>query len=95
MTTEAPSETAIGVAARCWTEPTTEHSEMDSAVALVFAGKVDEYHGIIEAAWGIIANAGGGDWSKESEDWQWAAKAWRDRYHAMLDADLARPKAGR
>lgn len=32
----------------------------------------------LERAWDIIANAGGGDWTKESEGWQKAAAEWRD-----------------
>lgn len=36
----------------------------------------------LELAWGIIANAHGGDWSKASPEWQEAATAWRDRYFA-------------
>jgi len=32
----------------------------------------------LELAWGIIANASGGDWSKESQEWQDAANRWRD-----------------
>lgn len=31
---------------------------------------------LVEFAWGIIANAGYGDWTKESQDWQWAADKW-------------------
>lgn len=31
---------------------------------------------LIEWAWGIIANAGGGDWTRESDDWQKAAHRW-------------------
>lgn len=38
----------------------------------------------LEWAWGIIANAGGGNWLKETSDWQEAARAWRDRYHMLL-----------
>lgn len=34
----------------------------------------------LEMAWGIIANAGGGDWQKESQEWQAAAAKWRDRF---------------
>jgi hypothetical protein len=33
----------------------------------------------LELAWGIIANAAGGDWTKESKEWQDAAARWRDR----------------
>lgn len=41
---------------------------------------------LIERAWGVIANAGGGDWSKENEVWNIAAKAWRALYHKRLDS---------
>lgn len=36
-------------------------------------------------AWGLIANAGEGDWSRESEEWNIAARKWRDQFHARLD----------
>jgi hypothetical protein len=35
----------------------------------------------LEWAGGIIANTGGGDWEKESHEWQEAATKWRDAYH--------------
>lgn len=38
----------------------------------------------LEWGWSIIANAGGGDWAKESKDWQEAAAKWRDQYHEIL-----------
>lgn len=41
----------------------------------------------LEAAWGIIANVSGGDWSLETPSWQAAAAAWRDR---VLPAIAAR-----
>ena len=34
----------------------------------------------MEAAWGIIANVSGGDWSKQSKEWQDAAARWRDEF---------------
>jgi hypothetical protein len=37
-----------------------------------------------ELAWGVIANAGGGDWKRETEEWQGATARWRDRYFARL-----------
>ena len=40
----------------------------------------------VEHAWGVIANAGGGDWQKESAVWRKAAMRWRDEdWHPMLD----------
>src|SRR4051812_31304096 len=38
----------------------------------------------LELAWGIIANAGGGDWSKESDEWVKTAVAWRERVMPQL-----------
>ena len=34
----------------------------------------------ILAAWGIIANAGGGNWDNESAEWRACAERWRERY---------------
>lgn len=38
----------------------------------------------LEAAWGIIANAHGGDWDKAGKEWHDAAIRWRDNYHDNL-----------
>ncbi len=40
---------------------------------------------MLEAAWGIIANAWGGDWAKADHEWQAAALRWRDAYHELLE----------
>jgi len=53
---------------------------------------LQEAEDLLEYAWGIIANAGGGDWTKESKDWQEAAARWRDRYHQQCIRDTR--KAG-
>lgn len=39
---------------------------------------------LLETAWGIIANGGEGDWSRESADWQKAAAKFRSDYFAYL-----------
>ena len=39
---------------------------------------------LLEAAWGIIANAW--DWNMDDrQDWRAAAKRWRDAYHETLN----------
>jgi hypothetical protein len=43
----------------------------------------------LEAAWGIIANAGGGDWTTQSAEWRDAATRWRDRVMPGLSARAA------
>lgn len=53
---------------------------------------------LLETAWGIICNARGGNWSCEPDDWQAAAAAFREEYHAALSDALtpgpALPDAG-
>ena len=39
-----------------------------------------------EMLWVVVANASGGDWTKQSADWQEAAARWRDNYFAVLKA---------
>ena len=41
----------------------------------------------IELAWGLIANAYGGDWNSAPKEWRKAAERWRDTYwHGPDDA---------
>ena len=86
MTTEAmPSERALQMAARCWCEPSTEHLVMSPELATVFAKRADGYIGLIESAWGIIANANNGNWDETPLEWRQAATAWREKWHLLLD----------
>jgi len=39
-----------------------------------------------EAAWGLIANAWGGNWDDADPEWRAAAIRWRDAYHESLEA---------
>jgi hypothetical protein len=48
--------------------------------------KVDKQRELLDGAWGLIANAGGGDWSKETGHWQRVAAAWRDKAFGTLPA---------
>lgn len=40
---------------------------------------------LLETAWGIISNAGGGDWDKETLEWYKAAVRFRTEYFKLLD----------
>ena len=42
---------------------------------------------MLEAAWGIIANAHGGDWDIASPEWKKAAEKWRDTYCKLQPAE--------
>lgn len=42
------------------------------------AEKLEE---MLHSAWGVIANAGAGNWELESQEWRAAAEVWRDKYH--------------
>lgn len=54
--------------------------------ATLAADPAGKHADLLEAAWGIIANAycGREGWSAAAPDWQEAAKQWRDEYHASL-----------
>lgn len=39
-----------------------------------------EYFEMLDSAWGLIANAGGGNWDLQTEEWRQAARRWRDKY---------------
>jgi len=47
---------------------------------------------LLELAWGLIANAFGGDWTKATPEWQGAAERWRDAYHQSIDEAKPKPK---
>ena len=46
--------------------------------------EVERLRELVEYAWTIIANAGEGNWERESSEWQEAAKLWRTQYHDYL-----------
>lgn len=46
-----------------------------------------------EMLWIVLANVSGGDWTKQSPEWQEAAARWRDYYFAALNALPAVPSA--
>lgn len=39
---------------------------------------------LLERAWGLIANAGGGNWETQDPAWIEAAKWWRDTWHTLM-----------
>lgn len=45
-----------------------------------------------EMLWIVLANVSGGDWDKQTKEWQQAAARWRDNFHAVaskLNAKVA------
>jgi len=40
---------------------------------------------LLMEAWGLIANASGGNWRLETEAWRRAAVRYRDKWHAHMD----------
>ena len=48
---------------------------------------------LIELAWGLIANAHGGDWQNASPKWRRAAERWRDLCFGKVPA-RRKPAAG-
>ena len=65
-------------------EMTSKVRETWEQEVTVLKDEIVKLGNILEAAWGVIANAGGGDWEKETKEWQEAAARWRDNYHKTL-----------
>jgi hypothetical protein len=65
--TAPPSKKSQGLSASESTRPAGRISNTSSS-------------GLLEWAWTIITNAGGGDWTKETQDWQDAAAKWREAF---------------
>ena len=61
-------------------EPDTERYDTERVPA-------NEIEHLLYWGWTIIANAGEGDWTRESPAWQKAAHDWRERFHAYLDVN--------
>jgi hypothetical protein len=50
-------------------------------------GKILALQDLAESAWGVIANAYGGDWElAQNPDWKPAAERWREEYHSSLNS---------
>jgi hypothetical protein len=78
---------AVEIAIQCWRTPETGSKVMDRDLATAFAQaitplleRIEELEKSEELAWGIIANAHGGDWDKASDIWRDAAVRWRDAF---------------
>ena len=47
------------------------------------------WRSLCELAWGLVCNAGEGDWTREHAEWQKAAVAFRETYFTAIDAKPA------
>lgn len=57
--------------------PEYEPTEEEAATAAMFDA--------LEDAWGVIANAHGGEWGLAEPDWVQAAVRFREKWNAILD----------
>lgn len=39
---------------------------------------------VAEMLWVVLANVSNGDWTKQTDEWQKAAKRWRDNYFRVI-----------
>ena len=44
---------------------------------------LEEHRDAAEMLWICLANASGGNWSKQTDEWQDAAERWRDNYFVV------------
>lgn len=65
--------------------PFGARDQRDESLIIVLRDKAeppppDERDRLLELAWGVIANASGGNWALETPQWQEAASSWRDQW---------------
>jgi len=77
---EGNNTKALEIAAQCWCDDDTRSITMDTRLAKAFAERLESMLDDMDTAWGLIANAYGGDWDKAGNDWRQAAGRFRDRY---------------
>lgn len=82
---EDPSRHEPGSFATLWV--LAEDEPIVQSLSDELRGKTEA--GLLETAWGIIANASGGRWDEESKAWRNAAMRWRDQYHEWLSGYVA------
>ncbi len=78
-----------GLAARAWVHKTTEHKVLDVDLCEEFAKILQRVADAGEMLWTVVANVSGGDWKKQSEEWQQAAARYRDEFFDSIG--LGRP----
>lgn len=80
--------TAVEAVASAWCAPATLHKDFDVHLAQAFLHilkrEVEHREDILSYAWTLLANVSGGDWTKQSPDWQNAVKRWREHYFSLL-----------
>jgi hypothetical protein len=87
MSNEEPTEYALQKSAQAWCDEATKSIVMDEKLAMAFAKILDtELNRMKDAGeflWVVLANASGGNWEKETAEWQAAAAKARDDYHKL------------
>ena len=75
-------ELTLGFVARTLCEPEEGRGQITTSIIVCLLD-------VIESAWGLISNASGGNWEREPEGWQRAARLWRDEmWHVILSGRL-------
>jgi len=65
-----------------------EIERLEGALELVGEDKkVQRLEGAAEMLWAVLANVSGGDWTRQTEEWQVYAARWRDNYFEALDKE--------
>jgi hypothetical protein len=82
-----PTQFAIEKAAQVWCQESTKNKVMDTVLAMEFAvvldREVERMKNTAEFFWTVVANVSGGDWEKQTPEWETAAAKARDDYHEL------------
>lgn len=90
-----PTQFSLEKSAQAWCGETTKNTEMDVVLATSFAEVLDKQVGRMkdeaEFLWIVLANVSGGDWTKQTNEWQVAAAKARDSFHALCSEMNQKP----
>ncbi len=78
----SPRESRWDDCAACWGSGEGANDRPCSECGGTGKPREPDWEDLCEYAWGVIANAGGGNWKLETPEWQEAAARWREQFFA-------------
>jgi hypothetical protein len=65
------------------------------AMDAITVAEIKRLTSLCDMAWVIMANASGGDWDKESDEWRTAASEWGDKFFGWRKVDRGDARWGK
>lgn len=72
---------------KCMEKDCTNIHYVDCAKHYIHVQHVTNFEDAAEMLWFVLANVSGGDWTKQTEEWQKAARRWANNYLSLASKD--------